>query len=41
MDPIVLAFLIMGDGNFDKGRNRAASPVYIQILFQNKRRGEK
>ena len=22
MDPIVLAFLIMGDGNFDKGRNR-------------------
>jgi hypothetical protein len=22
MDPIVLAYLIMGDGNFDKGRNR-------------------
>jgi hypothetical protein len=22
LDPIVLAYLIMGDGNFDKGRNR-------------------
>jgi hypothetical protein len=22
MDPIVLAYLIMGDGNWDKGRNR-------------------
>jgi hypothetical protein len=22
MDPIVLAYLIMGDGNFDKSRNR-------------------
>jgi len=22
MDPIVLAYLIMTDGNFDKGRNR-------------------
>ena len=22
MNPIVLAYLIMGDGNFDKGRNR-------------------
>ena len=22
MDPIVLAYLIQGDGNFDKGRNR-------------------
>lgn|GEM_PF-6289120 len=22
MDPIVLAYLIMGDGNYDKGRNR-------------------
>ena len=22
MDPIILAYLIQGDGNFDKGRNR-------------------